>query len=375
VPGLNAAPLAGFGSALEGVAAYGLAGSRRTLPAEPISEPAWRDFLDRVARERLAGLLGLAIHDGVFPATDEQIDDAAALQTEVAVVALLLERLLLMVADRFDAADLDFRVLKGPSVAHVDYPEPSIRSFGDLDLLVRAADFGRAVEVLEANGGQRGIPELRHGFDHRFGKGAMISMPDDLEIDLHRSFVAGPLGMTIDVEGLFETSTAFALADRHLAGLGAEERFLHACIHAGLGRPPRLHSLRDVAQMGLGANLDIDRVHGLARSWRATAVVARAVNLAWTGLDLADSVALSAWAARYRPDRDEQRLLDAYIGGDQSFTRQAIATLRVIPRRRDKVAYVRSLVYPQRQYLDARNATRLDHVRRGSAHLRWGILR
>jgi hypothetical protein len=282
---------------------------------------------------------------------------------------------LLRVAEQFDAADLDFRVLKGPSVAHVDYPDPADRGFGDLDLLVRAADFARAVELLEAVGGRRGIPELRHGFDHRFGKGAVIAMPDDLEIDLLRSFVAGPLGMTIDLESLFATSTSFVLGDRDLAGLGTEERFLHACIHAGLGRPVGLHSLRDVAQMGLRADLDVGRVHGLARSWRATAVVARAVNLAWTKLDLADSVAISAWASRYRPDRAGQRLLDAYIGGDRSFTRQAIATLRVIPRRRDKVAYARSLVLPQRRYLEARGTTRFEHVRRGTAHLQWGIPR
>jgi hypothetical protein len=375
VPELIAEPSAGFGPPLVGVAAYGLAGSRCALPGVPLAEADWRGFLDKVAQERLAGLLGIAIQRGAFPVTDRQLDEAATLQTEVAVVALLLERLLLLVSEQFDAADLDFRVLKGPSVAHVDYPDPSVRGFGDLDLLVRAEDFARAVELLEAGGGRRGIPELRHGFDHRFGKGAVIVMPDDLEIDLHGSFVAGPLGMTIDLEGLFATSTSFALGDRYLAGLGTEERFLHACIHAGLGRPASLHSLRDVAQMGLRPDLDLDRVHGLARSWRATAVVARAVNMAWTKLDLADSVAVSAWASRYRPDRADLRLLDAYVGGDRSFTRQAIATLRVIPRRRDKVAYLRSLVLPQRRYLEARGTTRLEHVRRGTAHLQWGIPR
>jgi hypothetical protein len=375
VPGLTVERIGAFGSAVEGVAAYGLAGTRCTLPHAPLAEPAWRAFLERIARQRLAGLLGLAIREGAFPVSDEQIEEAAGLETEVAVVALLLERLLLEVADRFDAAGVEFRVLKGPSVAHVDYPQPSVRAFGDLDLLVRGSDFARAVGLLEVEGGLRGIPELRSGFDHRFGKGAVLSMPDDLEIDLHRSFVAGPLGMTIDLEGLFATATPFRLGDRYALGLGTEERFLHACIHAGLGRPAALHSLRDVAQMALGSRLDVDRVLSLARSWRASAVMARAVNLAWTALDLADSIALSAWAARYRPDRREERLVDAYVGGDRSFTRQAMATLRVIPRRRDRLAYARSLVVPQRKYLEARGKTPLEHVRRGTAHLRWGIPR
>jgi hypothetical protein len=360
---------------LQAVAAYGLAGSRRALPTAPLGASAWRSFLDTVARQRLVGLLGAAIVDGAFPATGEQVEEAAVLQTEAAVVTLLLERLLLAVADRFAEAHLDFRVLKGPSVAHVDYPDPGLRCFGDLDLLVRGADFARAVALLEAAGGRRKIPELRRGFDHRFGKSATIAMPDDLEIDLHRSFVAGPLGMTIDLDGLFETATTFAVGDRQVAGLGNAERFLHACFHAGLARPTSLHSLRDVTQMALHTDLDLDRVYGLARSARATAVVARAVNLAWTAFDLADSVAVSAWAARYRPDRTERRLLDAYLGGDQSYTRQAIATLRVIPRPRDKVAYIRSLAFPQRRYLEVRSGTRLEHLRRGTAHLGWGIPR
>jgi hypothetical protein len=376
VPELTTDPSAGVVPVLGAVAAYGLRGARLALPLVPLDDAAWRAFLDEVAYERLAGLLAAAILDGAFPATDAQIEEAASLHTEVAVVALLLERLLLVVADRFAGIDLEFRVLKGPSVAHVDYPEPSLRCFGDLDLLVRGSDFARAVAALEGDGGHRGVPELRRGFDHRFGKGATIAMPGDLEIDLHRTFVAGPLGMTVDHDGLFATSTPFALGDRELVGLGTEERFLHACVHAGLGRPARLFSLRDVAQMSLSANgLDLDRVHRLADSWRARAVVARAVNLAWAAFDLADSVALSAWAESYRPDASETRMLDSYVGGDRSFTRQAIATLRVIPRRRDKVAYARSLVFPERRYLEARAGGRFDHVRRGTTHLRWGIPR
>lgn len=375
MPGLTAEPLAGLVPALEAVAAYGLVGTRRALPTEPLAEPEWSAFLDAAAAERLVGLLALAILDGAFPATEEQIESVANLETDVAVVALMLERLLLAVADRFVGAGIDFRVLKGPSVAHVDYPEPALRSFGDLDLLVRGADFAGAVAVLEADGGRRAVPELRRGFDYRFGKGATISMPGRLEVDLHRTFVAGPLGMMIDLDGLFETSTGFVLGDRLLLGLGTEERFLHACVHAALGRPTRLNSLRDIAQMALAGDLDLARVYGLADSWRARAVLARAVNLAWTVLDISDSVALSAWAERYRPGPEDRRLLAAYIGGDRSYTRQAIATFRVIPRRRDKVAYARSLLFPERPYLEARNARRLDHVRRGGTHLRWGIPR
>jgi hypothetical protein len=375
VPELTSAAFVDVVPALEAVAAYGLVGSRRALPQAPLAAAVWPAFFERVAEERLAGLIALAVLDGAFPVTAEQAEEVATLQTETAVVALQLERLLLTVAERFAAVGVDVRVLKGPSVAHVDYPDPSLRCFGDLDLLVRGDEFATAVAALEAEGGHRAVPEMRRGFDQRFGKGAMLTMPGELEIDLHRTLVAGPLGMTIDLDDLFASPTEFRIGGVRMLGIGAEERFLHACIHAGLGRPAGLYSLRDIAQMGLFGNLDLDRVRALAASWRARAVVARAVNLAWTTLDIADSVPVSAWAGRYHPEANEHRMIDAYIGGDRSYTRQALATVRVIPRRRDKVAYVRSLLYPQRSFLDSRDGNRIDHVRRGSTHLRWGIPR
>src|SRR5439155_19583011 len=127
-------------------------------------------------------------------------------------------------------------------------------------------------------------------FDRRFGKGAVVGMPEDLEIDLHRTFVAGALGMTIDLDGLFETARPFMLGDRKLLALATEERLLHACIHAALDQVVRRHSLRDIAQMAMNAGLDVDRLVTMAESWRCSAVVARAIRLTWETLDLADEV-------------------------------------------------------------------------------------
>jgi Uncharacterised nucleotidyltransferase len=291
------------------------------------------------------------------------------LHAEVAVVAVLLERLLLQIAERLDTEGIEFRVLKGPAVAHIDYKDPALRSFSDIDILVRTADFGSAVGVLERAGGRRNVPEIRPGFDRRFGKGATVVMPDNLEVDLHRTFVAGPLGLTIDLDDLFASSTVFELADRKLEGLASEERFLQICLNVGLGRPAGLHALRDVAQFALGDDLDLDRVFSLSHRWQAQAVVARAVNLAWSTLDLADCVPLSAWASRYRPQPREARVIHAYVGGDQSYTRQALAAIRVIPRRRDRLAYARALLFPGREHLAARDTSRLGHLRRGTRHL------
>ena len=352
------------------LAGYGLAGCRRSLPATPLDKARWVDFLDKADHQRLIGLLGASILDDAFPVTDDQFEEAASLHAEVAAVAVLLERMLLQIAEQLDAEGIELRVLKGPALAHLDYAEPALRCFSDIDILVRTADFSSAVEVLEHMGGRRNLPEIRPGFDRRFGKGATVVMPGNLEVDVHRTFVAGPLGLTIDLDGLFASSTPFVLADRKLEGLATEERFLQICFNAGLGRPAGLHALRDVAQFALGDDVDVDRVVDLAHRWRAQAVVARAVNLTWSALDLADSVPLSAWARRYALRPREVRVLDAYVGGDQSYTRQALAAIRVIPRWRDRFEYACALLFPGRAHLAARHTNRLEHLRRGTRHLR-----
>ena len=49
-------------------------------------------------------------------------------------------------------ARLDLLVLKGAALAETVYPRPSLRRFGDLDVLVRRADAARARTLLEALG-------------------------------------------------------------------------------------------------------------------------------------------------------------------------------------------------------------------------------
>ncbi|MDQ1532565.1 MAG: hypothetical protein QOF28_326, partial [Actinomycetota bacterium] len=115
-----------------------------------------------------------------------------------------------------------------------------------------------------------------------------------------------------------------------------------------------------------------NRVIRVAERWRCGAVVARAIELTWSTLDLADAVPLSAWAGRYQSQTHERRVLNSYVSGDGSYTRQAISAIRVIPRRRDKLAYARALLFPQQGHLEARSSGRFRHLWRGAGHLRGG---
>lgn len=356
------------------VAAFQLPGVAPQFSSQPIAPQDWDAMVMRVRRERLTGLLARAVADGALPATAEQAKQAAALQRATMCILLTLEARLLEVVELLARSGLDYRVLKGTSVAHLDYPEPSTRPYVDVDLLVRPEHFDRSVAVLERAGHVRRYPQLNQGFDRRFGKGATFLTPSGLEVDLHRTLDRGPFGLTVDLGDLWSHPVTFELGGRQVNALDPERRFLSVCFHAALGNvPARLAPLRDVAQMLLRGDLDIDRVRSSAALWRSEVVVARAVILAWDTLAVTREVELSVWARRYQPSARDRRALRLYLDLRQSHLRRTLATVPFVGGTRQKLAYLRGMILPSASYLRARDHNYLTHWRRAGdpwRHLR-----
>lgn len=353
------------------VAAVGLPGSLHDWPDRPLEDRVWKQLLTRVREQRLTGLLASGVSAGGWPATEEQYVDVLEAHVRATFEVLELENLLLAVVDQLATAGVDARVLKGSAVAHLDYPQPHERVFGDVDLLVQGRDFDRAVEALVGHGYQRRFPQPRRGFDSRFSKGTSFVSPDGFELDLHRTFVMGPFGLLVDLDQVWAEQETFTIGGRTLAALSPDVRFLHACFHAALGDAvPRLVPQRDVVQLLLGGALDMAVVRDLMSTWRAQAVVARAVALAWETLAVADVVALSAWAQRYTPSTQERRYLKVYTDVRGSYAAKELAALSALPRARDRVAFLHALVLPERQYLDGRHTGRTERLRRALTAVR-----
>ena len=307
--------------------------------------------------------------------TDEQAEEAFGAHRASMASALLLELTLIRLAEQLEAAGVEFRVLKGTAVAHLDYPEPSLRAFGDIDLLVRSSQFDRAIDTLTRAGHQRKFPEPRPGFDRRFSKGSCVVTPEGHEIDVHRTFAMGPFGMTVDLGDLWARSSTFQLAGRSLSALGPEERFLHACFHAALGEAvPRLTTLRDIAQMRTSGDLDLDRVSALSAAWKADAVTARALSLTADVLQL-EPDDLLRWARERTPTRRERRALAVYADPGQTYAAKSFAAVRAIPRWRDRAAFVLTLAFPRRRYLEQRQEKALRRWRRGLAQVARSLRR
>lgn len=334
------------------VAATGLERSGLTFPEQPLLPPVWLDVVGRVQLHRVHGLFAAAVHSGALPAHEHQREEAAAMHADAMKQCVRLEADLVATAALLDDAGLDYRVLKGPASAHLDYIDPSLRVFGDIDLLVRSDSYDDAVAALAGRGYTRKYREVRQGFDRRFGKGSSFKGPTGRETDLHRTFVMGPFGLTIDLDQLWAESTVFEIGGRQFKALSSDHRFLHACYHAAIGNTaPHLTPLRDLAGMLETDDhpVDVDRVRDLSRQWRAQAVLARAVGIAWDRFALPPTD-LSLWARGYGPTPPERRALATYLDPELGYAARSFAAIGVVRGPWQKARFAGALAFPDRRY-------------------------
>jgi hypothetical protein len=343
------------------VAAYGLPSAHSLERAD---RSGFGALLAECERERVTGLLARAVRDGRLAIEDDQREQLEDVFRAWLTHALRVEQLLLGVTRELDRAAIETRVLKGVALSHTAYPDPSDRVFGDVDLLVPGHQLRRAAEVVgERFDAPRPQPELRPGFDDRFGKEVMLRVRG-IEVDLHRTFVEGAYGLTVQLGDLFAPPYRFPLGGYEFDALPQPQRLLHACYAAALGDwPPRLMSLRDVAQLILKEQPHIVDVLTMARSWRAEAVVARAIVTTWDVLALTQRPPLVNWAFNYAPGRTDRMLLAAHEGPARAFTRHAAAVV-VLPDVDARLAYLHAIVFPQRSYLEARGLSAGAHAKR-----------
>jgi len=343
-------------TAIARVAAFGLEDPSGGRPIRP-AEQDWPAFLGATVRHRLSGLAMVAIEHGALTLRADQRDQLLERHRDAMLCALALERNLLTLASAFEDAEIGFAVLKGPAVAHVGYPDPSWRPFGDIDVLVGAGRFGAACEVLSDLGYRRSFVDPRPGFAARFGKGAAHVGADGLEVDLHRLLADGPFGYWVDHDTILRATTSFELAGRRLARLDDSAILLHACMHAVLGgRRPTLLQLRDVAQLSRREGVRWSVLAAWAARWRLQAVLGRALDLVEQGLGLVLPEEARKLRRSLRPSTQEERALRACVQARPGGAR-ALASVRALPGVRAKAAYASALVFPDREFLEARTGS------------------
>jgi|GEM_PF-683929 len=268
----------GPGGAAIASALLGLAASGWTeAPAIDLDDPLVSSIL---VDHRV---LALVPSSSVKPA---QVEDLRVRKAELSAGQLRLEAVAVESLKLLDAAGVESLVLKGLASAELDYPNPSLRQTGDVDLLIRPEALGAARDALA----QRGYTEFETEETVR-EKGLVMMSPKGLEVDLHtRLFkrdLDGPFDFFRDPVKLTNLP-GFALSD--------ELRLVHAAAHFMIAPPGwrRMSGLVDVTMMRR-RELDFARVRSVAQDLGVQAHVATVLTMEAVLTDRGDAHRFEQW--------------------------------------------------------------------------------
>ncbi len=237
-------------------------------PHGPIDPRAWDDELEEVLRQRLSGLaLAHAEHLQVRLTPDTRSRLHEAHQANVAR-ALAVESTAVKVLDVLASRSIPVVVTKGPGVA-MTYPEPSLRPYGDIDVLVPSDRFTEAMTSLTRTGFEEYFDagEPRSYFDRFCREGVNLVRPDGGSIDLHHRIPPWVWGERLTFPRLIAGSRRHDIAGGAVTVLDPMHNMLVAALHVISDRRDqpgsKLITWRDI--VSLAAVCDPERVVSEAR--------------------------------------------------------------------------------------------------------------
>jgi hypothetical protein len=159
-------------------------------------------------------------------------------------------------------AEVPFLVLKGAALAHQVYDHPRLRPMRDVDLLIRAADAGRALDVLRHCGfrpGGSAVPARHH---HMEGMAKTLDGAT-VTIELHHELmVRTPFVRPRNYDDVIRQSQSFEWGGTTWRTLGPEDMLWHVYAHAFVINPLRPGAIRllSVADLVHTTEAWIDRI-------------------------------------------------------------------------------------------------------------------
>jgi hypothetical protein len=272
-----------------------------------------------VVSANIEGLLGAVIKQSRAGQVALDNDAQAMLQALInksASQSVVLESRAAAAVSLLRARCIETRVLKGAAVAHIDYGDPALRPFGDIDLLVRGSDMASAVEALADVGFTRHYAEPFNGFDEHIGKGVAVEDRDGTVFDLHRTLALGYYGTRLPIDDLWQQPTAFEIARVEMSALPRLRRFVHCALHMALAPIPKIANALDLCVIGGGPDpLATSDILKTAGQWGCLRPLAIAVES--TCALFGDSWApngMISWAREHRTPITDRLAMAAFVG-------------------------------------------------------------
>jgi hypothetical protein len=244
-----------------------------TTPAD--APPEWalltacaRPIVDVAPLAQLLGtadwpaLLALAEAHGVTPLLAAAVQKLSADSVPAAARATLAEARraqlffsmrmsaeLFRLADRFAERAIPMLVVKGPALTAQAFGDPSMRTYGDLDLLVRHADIARATQLMIDAGYQAQIPAQAIAAGRIPGQYMFRPPEAHLLVELHNDRTMRYYPRPLPIEKLFARSVRVPIDGREISAPSLEDHLILICIHGAKHFWERLTWIADVAAL------------------------------------------------------------------------------------------------------------------------------
>ena len=206
---------------------------------------------------QLAARLGKLDRDSILRETQRALLDGQRAQN---FVTLRMTAELFRVLDQFASAGIGALVVKGPVLAVRAYGDPAMRSYGDLDLLVRQRDIRRATELMMAAGYHAAVPLAAIDAGKIPGQYLFSRADSKLLVELHNDFTLRYFPRRLPLERWFERQAYVQLDSREVPALSVEDELVLICVHGAKHLWERLMWIADVAALvSRQANLDWER--------------------------------------------------------------------------------------------------------------------
>jgi putative nucleotidyltransferase-like protein len=185
---------------------------------------------------------------------------------------VLVEELLRLL-DLFAARGIPIVAYKGPTLATLAYGDPSLRQFGDLDLMVQEPQALAATELIEGLGYRRDLhrltpaQETAHLGSHN--EYEFVGQDGLVRVDLHWRATPRRFPFRLDARRLWSRLEGVSLAGRDVQTFSVENLVLLLCMHGAKDRWRRLAWLCDIDRL-IRSRKSID--------WEAVAAEARAAH-------------------------------------------------------------------------------------------------
>ena len=239
-------------------------------PAWPLPE-TWYTDPPCEAAERFAALVTPALAAHFLKPLEDRLGQSL-LEPLVVKQSLLFNRFNGGVQRRWmhEIADTGVPVvyLKGFAFAHTLYPDPDMRTIGDIDILVRDRDLGRLLDFLTGRGFEfETLPMPLWGFISDASFMPLMSAEGDCNIDIHVQPDCYPAYRSVSVDDVFEHAVLREI-DGTAVQIPAAEHAMILCLTNAVKDKLGVFSVRKlgdiVSLMQSGTAMDWDRIISLA---------------------------------------------------------------------------------------------------------------